>query len=186
MAKYELKIIKDSLEKLYKVYSAEVFDKAEADNIITHVSYYKRKFLKYSKTLHKASSRDREKYENDLKRCKFVAYCLDTLFEILEEGSQEKIRDFLLILLYAPDLVLDEQNLASRIKLTEGIDSFRRSYGNKYFKSYFGKKDISKSRAGYFSSKSDIWFRKTHTIVFPALLALGILSVVAAVIYVIL
>ena len=186
MAIYELKVIQDRIVKLYNIYSAEAYDKAAADDIIMQILYYKRKFVKYSKALPRISSRSKGKCNRDLQKCKFMAYCLDTLFEILEEGSHEKTRDFLHILIFAPNLVTDERDLGAPAKLAELTDSFRRTYGNKYFERYLGKKDMPKNKAGYFSSGSSMWFRKTHPVLFPVLLTLGILSVVAAIVIVVL
>jgi hypothetical protein len=117
---------------------------------------------------------DTEKFEK-----KILLYCIDTLFDVLEEGNGQKIFDFADAIHNIPEICLRKRNLYS---LRSELKTFQEKYGKEYFpfidkvKPLFTKK-APKNKWDYFSVSADDDFKKLHpyyhkVIVFFDILAL--------------
>lgn len=97
---------------------------------------------------------------------KVLLYCIDTLFEILNEGNREKIFDFADAIHNIPEIYMQKRNLYS---FRTELKSFQKKYGKGYFpfiyevKPHFTKK-APQNKWVYFSAKSDEDFKRLHPV----------------------
>ena len=107
-----------------------------------------------------------------------LLYCIDTLFEILNEGDRQKIFDFADAIHNIPEIYMQKRNLYS---FRGELQDFQKKYGEHYFtfikdvKPHFTKK-APNNKWEFFSPSSDEDFKKLHPIGYKFLCALGIFA----------
>lgn len=105
-----------------------------------------------------------------------LIYCIDTLFELLDEGNKQKISDFADAACNIPEIYMNNRNLYS---LRKKLKAFQRKYGENYFyfmdkvKPHFSTK-APRNKWDYFSAASDEDFRKLHPEWYKLLRFIGI------------
>ncbi len=105
-----------------------------------------------------------------------LLYCIDTLFEILNEGDKQKIFDFADAIHNIPEIYMQKRNLYS---FRKELEAFRKKYGKHYFafinevKPHFTKK-APKNKWKYFSADSDEDFKRLHPIGYKWLCGIAI------------
>lgn len=124
------------------------------------------------------------KKEKETEDSKLLIYCIDTMFDILNEGNREKIYDFADVVHNIPEICMGQRNFYS---FREEIKVFRIKYGEKYFSAFnkinprFSKK-APKNSWMYFLPGSDDDFKKQHPVAYGFLCALGLIALFAPVI----
>lgn len=105
------------------------YDKTELDEVVNNL-----------KIIKKQLNNDSSKNDYSL-----LVYCIDTLFNILNEGKTEKIFDFADAIHNIPEIFIGTRSLKS-FKLEVNI--FRKKYGKNYFSDFFSfnKKQRKKKR----------------------------------------
>ena len=107
-----------------------------------------------------------------------LLYCIDTLFEILDEGDPEKIYDFADAIHNIPDIYMQKRNLYS---FRAEVKAFQKKYGKHYFpfinkvRPHFTKK-APKNKWEYFSRASDENFKILHPVGYKLLCVIGIVA----------
>ncbi len=107
---------------------------------------------------------------------RILLYCIDMLFEVLNEGDRQKVFDFADAIHNIPEIYMQKRNLYS---LRMEFKSFQRKYGKEYFpfisevKPHFTKK-APKNKWEYFSSHSDEDFKRLHPIGYYLFCGIGI------------
>lgn len=107
-----------------------------------------------------------------------LLYCIDTLFEILNEGDKQKIFDFIDAIHNIPEVYMQKRNLYS---LRKELKAFQKKYGKHYFlfinevKPHFTKK-APKNKWDYFSADSDEDFKRLHPLGYKCLCVIGIIA----------
>ena len=107
---------------------------------------------------------------------KILLYCIDTLFNILDEGDKQKIFDFSDAIHNIPEIYMQKRNLYS---FRRELKAFQKKYGKKYFpfidevKPHFTKK-APKNKWEYFSPASDEDFKRLHPVGYKVLCLIGI------------
>lgn len=105
-----------------------------------------------------------------------LLYCIDTLFEILNEGDNQKTFDFADAIHNIPEIYMQKRNLYS---FRKELSAFQKNYGKQYFafinevKPHFTKK-AQKNKWEYFSAASDEDFKKMHPVGYKLLVLCGI------------
>ena len=105
-----------------------------------------------------------------------LLYCIDTLFEILNEGDKQKIFDFADTIHNIPEIYMQKRNLYS---FRKELKAFQKKYGKHYFafinevKPHFTKK-APKNKWEYFSAASDEDFKRLHPVGYKWLCGIGI------------
>ena len=105
-----------------------------------------------------------------------LLYCIDTLFEIMNEGDKQKIFDFADAIHNIPEIYMQKRNLYS---FRKELKAFQKKYGKHYFafinevKPHFTKK-APKNKWEYFSATSDEDFKKLHPVGYKWLCGIGI------------
>lgn len=144
--------------------------------------------------LHCSNSFNQEKYDSAIASIKaarkkinansspleksILLYCIDTLFEIINECNTQKIFDFADAIHNIPEIYMQKRNLYS---FRKELKSFQRKYGKRYFafidesKPHFTKK-APKNKWEFFSPESDEEFKKLHPIGYKILVAAGIIA----------
>ena len=104
-----------------------------------------------------------------------LLYCIDTLFEILNEGDRQKIFDFADAIHNIPEIYMQKRNLYS---FRGELQDFQKKYGKHYFtfindvKPHFTKKAPENKRE-YFSAASDEDFKRLHPVGYKWLCVIG-------------
>lgn len=107
-----------------------------------------------------------------------IIYCIDTMFDILNEKMPEKIYDFADLVHNIPEIPMGKRNFYS---LNSDIEAFRSKYGERYFID-FGKvkprfnKRAPKNIWAYFLPNSDDEFKARHPKAYFWLRILGVLA----------
>lgn len=107
-----------------------------------------------------------------------LLYCIDTLFEILSEGDEQKIFDFADAVHNVPEIYMQKRDLYS---FQREFRSFQKKYGKHYFafineiKPRFTKR-APKNKWEYFSAESDDDFKKLHPIGYGFLVVCGMIA----------
>lgn len=110
-----------------------------------------------------------------------ILYCIDTLFEIIDENNGKKIFDFADTIHNMPEICLGKRNVYS---FTEEILGFQKLYGKEYFPTFkkvkprFRKK-APKNKWDYFSPDSDEDFKRLHPVGYVILVIIGIIAFLA-------
>ena len=105
-----------------------------------------------------------------------LLYCIDTLFEILNEGDKQKVFDFADAIHNIPEIYMQKRNLYS---FRKELKAFQKKYGNHYFaflnqvRPHFTKK-APKNKWQYFSAASDEDFKRLHPVGYKWLCGIGI------------
>ena len=105
-----------------------------------------------------------------------LLYCIDTLFEILDESDKKKIFDFSGAIQNIPEIYMQKRNLYS---FRKELKHFQNKYGKHYFpfidkvKPSFTKK-APKNKWEYFFPESDEDFKSLHPVGYNILVAVGI------------
>ncbi len=135
---------------------------------------------------------DKERYENAIANIKsakkliskqskgqekeILLYCIDTLFNIINEGNTEKIFDFADAIHNLPEIYIQNRNLYS---FRSELKAFQKKYGKQYFpfinkvNPYFSNK-APKNKWEYFSPAADEDFKVLHPIGYKILCLIGI------------
>jgi len=141
--------------------------------------------------LHEQDCFDREKYDetvlsirNSRKKIdmysppeekKVLLYCIDMLFEFLNEGDREKIYDYAEAIHNVPEIYMQTRNLYS---LRAELKCFQNKYGKHYFpfvrevKPSFTPK-APKNKWEYFYAASDVDFKILHPTAYKLLCCIG-------------
>lgn len=115
------------------------------------------------------------------KEKQLLLYCIDTLFEIIEENNSQKIYDFADIVHIIPDIFKGSCSIYS---LRKEIGAFRKTYGDGYFadiyKIYprFGGTPPQNAKS-FFDSHSDDEFKAAHPVAYGVLITAGIIVLLA-------
>ena len=110
---------------------------------------------------------------------KVLLYCIDTLFEIINEGDAQKTFDFADAIHNIPEIYMQKRNLYS---FRKELKAFQKKYGKHYFpfineiKPHFTRK-APKNKWEYFSPESDEDFKRLHPVGYYLLCVLGMFSV---------
>lgn len=103
-------------------------------------------------------------------------YCIDTLFEIINENNESKTFDFADTIHNIPEICLGKRDIYSFYK---EITTFQRKYGKNYFHDFeiikpkFQKK-MPKNARKYFSPDSDAGFKYLHPLGCKILCIIGV------------
>ncbi len=106
---------------------------------------------------------------------KILLYCIDTLFEIINEGNKQKIFDFADAIHNIPEIYMQKRNIYS---FRRELKSFQKKYGKNYFtflkevKPRFTLK-APKNKWEFFSPDSDEHFKRLHPVGYKWLCAIG-------------
>jgi len=125
-------------------------------------------------------SRKQIKMQSSPLEKEILLYCIDTLFEILNEDDRNKVFDFANAIYHVPEIYMQERNLYS---LRKDFKAFQKKYGKQYFafidevKPYFTKK-APKNKWEYFSAASDEDFKKLHPVGYTLLCLTGIIALI--------
>lgn len=117
-------------------------------------------------------------YDTSTSEKQILLYCVDTLFDVLEEGNRQKIFDFADAIHHIPELYLRERNLYS---FRAELKTFQEKYGKTYFpfidkvKPLFTKK-APKNKWDYFSVSADDDFKKLHPYYYKVIVCVGIFA----------
>ena len=163
---------RDFYEKLREAfaYIRSVFSDTDSDSS---------RFLFFKDTLKQSKKiilKDKKSEDNRL-----IVYCIDTMFDILNEGNREKIYDFADTVYNIPEICMGKRNFYS---FNEEIKAFQSKYGDKYFDSFnkvsprFTKK-APKNKWLYFLPNSDDGFKKQHPVAYGFLRAFGLIALFA-------
>ena len=177
-----------------EIFAVLWYNKAKKEGDIVKASFYKKlqddfamiRFLQHPDTF------EQEEYDSTILSIKesrkninmhsapsekeILLYCIDTLFEILNEGDKNKIFDFADAILNIPDIYMQRRNLYS---FRKELKTFQKKYGKQYFafidevKPRFTKK-APKNKWEYFSLASDEDFKKLHPVGYKYLVSIGI------------
>ena len=115
---------------------------------------------------------------------KVLLYCIDTIFEILNEGDKQKIFDFADAIHNIPEIYMQKRNLYS---FRQELKSFQKKYGKQYFpfidtvKPYFSNK-APENKWEFFSAESDEDFKKLHPVGYKILAIIGIVALMIPII----
>ncbi|MBE6608624.1 MAG: hypothetical protein E7633_08720 [Ruminococcaceae bacterium] len=115
---------------------------------------------------------------------KVLLYCIDTIFEILNEGDKQKIFDFADAIHNIPEIYMQKRNLYS---FRQELKSFQKKYGKQYFpfidtvKPYFSNK-APENKWEFFSAESDEDFKKLHPVGYKILVIIGIVALMIPII----
>ncbi len=122
-----------------------------------------------------AISANADKYEK-----RIMLYCIDTLFDILLEGDNDKIIHYVDAIHNVPEIFMQRRNLYS---FRQEFEAFRRRYGERYFhfiyevRPLFTKKS-PKNKWDYFSPSSDVDFKLLHPVLYPVLATIGCVALI--------
>lgn len=165
-------------------------------------AFYKKlqKNLVRIRALHFSGGYDRDIYESatasikDARRAidtqgdkfekRVMLYCIDTLFDILLEGDDEKVIHYTDAIHNVPEIFMQRRNLYS---FRQEFDTFRRRYGEHYFpfiydvRPVFTKKS-PKNKWEYFSRSADEDFKLLHPVLYPVIATIGCASFILPVI----
>ncbi len=132
---------------------------------------------KYDSTLLSIrESREKIKMHSAPFEKEILLYCIDTLFEILNECDKNKIFDFADAIHNIPEIYMQKRNLYS---FRKELSAFQKKYGKHYFtfinevKPHFTKK-APKNKWEFFSAASDEDFKKLHPAAYKCLVGIGI------------
>ena len=146
----------------------ESFDQEKYDSTVLSIREARKKI-----NMHSAPA------ENNI-----LLYCIDTLFEIINEGDKQKIFDFADAIHNIPEIYMQKRNLYS---FRKELKAFQKKYGKQYFpfidtvKPYFSKK-APKNKWEFFSAKSDEDFKKLHPVGYNVLATIGIATLMIPII----
>lgn len=158
---------------------ASFYKKLQEDFIIIRSLHYQDSFDQERYDLTVSSIRDARKkivaHSPHAER-KVLLYCIDTLFEILNEGDNNKIFDFTDAIHNIPEIYMQKRNLYS---FREELTAFQKKYGKHYFAFIYEIKPLFTKRAPknkweYFFAASDEDFKRLHPIGYKFLLFIGI------------
>ncbi|MBE6802837.1 MAG: hypothetical protein E7530_08140 [Ruminococcaceae bacterium] len=153
------KNLQDNFVMIRFLHSQDFIDKVKYDSTILSIKESRKKINKHSAPSER----------------KILLYCIDTLFEILNEGDKKKIFDFADAIHNIPEIYMQKRNLYS---FRKELKAFQRKYGKHYFtfinevKPHFTKKG-PKNKWIYFLPSSDDDFKKLHPIGYKLLCAIG-------------
>lgn len=107
---------------------------------------------------------------------KLLIYCIDTMFDILNERNKEKIYDFADLVHNIPEIPLGLRDFYSFVV---DINSFREKYDARYFEDFFKVRPryseyAPKNSWQYFSPNADDNFKAMHPVAYGWLRALGV------------
>lgn len=129
--------------------------------------------IKFAKKQIKKNSRPQEKI--------VLLYCIERLFDILNEGNSQKILDYTDTIYNIPDIYRGYRNLYS---FRSKFEKFRKKYGEDYFpflkKIYpeFSTK-APKNKWEFFSPQSDEDFKRLHPVEYKVLCIVGVIALFA-------
>lgn len=108
---------------------------------------------------------------------KLLIYCIDTMFDILNERNEEKIYDFADMVHNIPEIMMGKRNFYS---FAEEIEAFRSKYGEKYFSTFNMVKPrftkyAPKNSLEYFLPNADDSFKAQHPVAYSWLRAAGVI-----------
>lgn len=72
--------------------------------------------------------------KEDSRNHKILIYCINTFFDVVNEGDREKIYDFADTIHNIPEIGLGKRDFKS---FKREIKAFRKKYGRGYFRSFF-------------------------------------------------
>lgn len=107
---------------------------------------------------------------------KILLYCIDTLFEILNEGDEKKLFAYTGVIRNIPEIYMQKRNLYS---FRQEIRAFQRKYGKHYFtfideiKPHFTKK-APQNKWEYFSPSADVDFKLLHPMGYKIFCLMGV------------
>ena len=101
--------LQQSFIKLRALFSAEIINPNKLDAILGDLRFVRKQLQKHTKR------RPR----------KILTYCIDTLFEIIEEGNREKIYDFADLIHNMPEIALKKRTFRS---FSKEIEAFNHKY----------------------------------------------------------
>ena len=183
----------ESVKRLKCLQSFGIIEKEKGGGIMK-ASFYKKlqddfvmiRFMQYQ------DSFDQEKYDSTVLSIRearkkinmhsapaeknILLYCIDTLFEILNEGDKQKIFDFADAIHNIPEIYMQKRNLYS---FRRELKAFQKKYGKHYFafingvKPHFTKK-APENKWEYFSAASDEDFKRLHPVGYKWLCGIGI------------
>ena len=154
------KKLQDDLTALRFLYDEDSLDQYKCDAIILSIKEARKKISMHS----------------PLSEKEVLLNCIDTLFEVLEEGYTQKILDFLDAIHSVPEIYMLNRNLFS---LRNELKAFQKKYGKHYFnfideiKPHFSKR-APKNKWEFFSAASDEDFKKLHPVGYNWLCFAGI------------
>ena len=105
-----------------------------------------------------------------------LLYCIDTLFNIINEGNTKKLFDFADAIHNIPEIYMQKRNLYS---FRSELKSFQKKYGKQYFpfinnvNPHFSKK-APKNKWEFFSPAADEDFKRLHPVGYKILCLIGI------------
>jgi len=108
---------------------------------------------------------------------RLLMYCIDTMFDILNERNEEKIHDFAHTVHNIPEIMMGKRNFYS---FSGEIEAFRKKYGEKYFSTFnvvkprFSKY-APKNSWQYFLPNADHSFKSQHPVAYGWLRAVGVI-----------
>jgi len=108
---------------------------------------------------------------------RLLIYCIDTMFDILNERNQEKIHDFAHTVNNIPEIYMGMRDFYS---FAPEIDAFREKYGVRYFEEFMKvrprfTKYAPKNSWEYFLPNSDDDFKATHPVAYGWLRGFGVI-----------
>jgi len=107
-----------------------------------------------------------------------ILYCIDTMFDIINERKSQKIQDFADLVHDIPEIPMGKRSFYS---FNDEIEAFRRKYGEKYFRDFekvkprFNKR-ASKNSWTYFLPNADDEFKAMHPRAYFWIRILGVLA----------
>lgn len=118
------------------------------------------------------------KSEKATEDSKLLIYCIDTMFDILNERNKEKIYDFADLVHNIPEIPLGLRDFYS---FTTDINSFREKYGTRYFEDFMKvrprySKYAPKNSWEYFLPNADNDFKAMHPVAYGWLRAFGVIA----------
>ena len=154
--------LKENFAKIKFLFSANLLDYNKIDAVVGELKFSAKQIEKHG------SKNDR----------KIQLYCINTLFEVIEEGDREKIYSFADLIHNMPDIFLGKRNFYS---FRKEINCFNEKYPEDLFTDMnkifpFFSTQAPKNAFEFFSPKSDKDFKSQHPIGYWILVILGVVA----------